>query len=67
MEILGKDSVLIEVNVEFNFKCIKLKDEAGFETQLSTMPILMNSVTLIIILYGILLYLRFSKWGVTFL
>ena len=56
MEILGKDSVLIEVNVEFNFKCINLKGEAGFETQLSTMPILMNSVTLIIILYGILLY-----------
>ena len=67
MEILGKDSVLIEVNVEFNFKCINLKGEAGFETQLSTMPILMNSVTLIIILYGILQYLRFSKWGVTFL
>ena len=26
VEILGKDSVLIEVNVEFNFKCINLRD-----------------------------------------
>ena len=31
------------------------------------MSIVMNSVTLIIILYGILLYLKFSKWGVSFL
>ena len=39
MEILGKDSVLIEVNVEFNFKCINLKGEskkgAGSETTIN--------------------------------
>ena len=33
----------------------------------TTISTLMSSVTLIIILYGILLYFRFSKWGVTFM